>query len=470
MTTTASPTTVPPAVTAGRRDAVTHDDRWRHDPIDLERARLLVDGHVTARAARTLGLDAALGCVLAEDVRAPQAVPSFDNSAMDGYAVRCATLVPHGKTRHRLRIDAAVPICTGQPIPVGMDAIVPVERIRISGRFLLIAGPVRPGDHIRPAGEEFAAGDVALRAGLPLSPSALGLLSLLGYARVRVVPRPRVAILVTGDEIVAPGAPLGSGQVHDANGPLLRALVADSGGRVVSCERLPDDRARIEDAIRRLTLDSDLLCTSGGASVGARDHLFAALAACGQVVVRELAIKPGRPTTFALVAGKPVVSLPGNPFALQSGFEALARPALLQLAGRSDRERESLAMRAAVTIAHQRGRLEYLPVHVAATADVPHASPIERRGSAMLSGIASSGFVAILPASRGDIAAGESVDVQRWGPAGIPCQQLGAGVSPQRSAAPGGAETLLGEGPRSAAGWPREPPGSCRTRAQTPST
>lgn len=422
MTTTAPPSTVPLAVTEGGRDAGPHHDRWRHDPVDLERARRLVAGHVTARVARTLGLDTALGCVLAQDVRAPRAVPSFDNSAMDGYAVRCATLVGRGTTGYRLPIDAAVPICTGQPIPVGTDAVVPGERVRVSGRFLVLAGSIRPGDHIRPAGEEFAAGDVALPVGVPLSPSALGLLSLLGYARVRVVPRPRVAILVTGDEVVAPGAPLGSGQVYDANGPLLRALVVDSGGRVVSCERLPDDRARIEEAIRRLTLESDLVCTSGGASVGTRDHLFAVLAAHGEVIVRELAIKPGRPTTFALVGGKPVVSLPGNPFALQAGFEALVRPALLQLAGRSDREREPLTMRAAVTIAHLPGRLEYLPVHVAITAGLPHVAPIERRGSAMLSGIASSGFVAILPASRGDIAAGELVDVQRWGAAPIPGQ------------------------------------------------
>ncbi len=385
-----------------------------HAPMDLEIANSLVADLVSVLAARALPIGEIAGCVLAEDILTPRAVPAFANTAMDGYAVRCAALQPAGETRWRMPIEAASPICTGQPIPDGMDAIVPIERVRVLGQVLEVDGPVGPGDHIRLAGEELGLGELALSAGTRLSPAALGLLSLLGLTRTAVVPRPKVAILVTGDEVVAPGAVLGIGQTYDANGTLLPALITESGGRVVGVERLPDDPARIAAAVGRLASRCDLLCTSGGASVGTRDHMAVVLAAQGRVIARELAIKPGRPTTFAIIDGTPVFALPGNPLALHAGFEALVRPTLLHLAGRTDLHRERLSARASAPIAHRPGRVEYVPVDVSVSSDGLVAQPIERRGSAMLSGLAMSGFVARLPAEAGPIAVGGAIVLERW--------------------------------------------------------
>lgn len=387
-----------------------------HAPIDLAVARSLVAGQLPALAPRALPLAGAHGCVLAADVRALRPVPAFDNSAMDGYAVRCASLERAGRGAWRLPAATAVPICTGQPIPDGMDAVVPLEVVRPLGPVLEITTPVQVGDHIRLAGEELAAGDLALPAGTRLSPAALGLLSLLGYARAMVIPKPKVGVLVTGDEVIAPGTALKTGQTYDANGPLLRALVVEAGGRVVAFERLRDDRTRIAETVQRLATRCDLVCTSGGASVGARDHATAVLAAHGRILVRELAIKPGRPTTVALVGETPVFALPGNPFALQAGFEAIVRPALARLAGRPDLDRERATARAVARIAHRAGRVEYVPVAVTASPDGLAARPIERRGSAMLSGLASSGWVAVLPADGVAVEVGGSIRIECWAP------------------------------------------------------
>ncbi len=379
----------------------------------LAAARALLLGRVAPLPATSVPLAAAHGRILASDVRAPRAVPAFDNSAMDGYAVRLAMMEPAG-VGWRVPVSEVTPICTGQPVPRGVDAVVPLERVRVTGSWLEIDGATQPGDHIRPAGEEFRAGEVALSRGSLLSPAALGLLSLLGCTMVDVVPAPRVAILVTGDEVVAAGSPLHQGQVYDANGPLLGGLVAEAGGRLVAREHAPDDAALIGAATSRLAADSDLVCTSGGASISSRDHMFATLAARGDVLVRELMIKPGRPTTLAVVSGTPVVSLPGNPFALLVGFEAIARPALLRLAGRQAVTREQRTIPAATDIVRAGGRFEFLPVRIELGSAGPLAWPLEHRGSAMLGGIAGSGYVALIPPEVGTVRAGEPLTVERW--------------------------------------------------------
>lgn len=373
---------------------------------------MLLDSTTALPSAR-VPLDAAHGRILAVDVHAPRPVPAFANTAMDGYAVRTMAIERVGGAR-RVPLSEARPVCTGQPIPPDADAIVPLERTRAAADWIDIDGETRPGDHIRPSGEEFRAGDLALARGTLLGPAAIGLLSLLGFETVDVIPAPRVGILVTGDEVLAAGTPLGPGQVYDANGPMLQALVAEAGGRLVACEHVRDDAARIAAAVSGLAAHCDLICSSGGASIGSRDHLFATLSATGRVLVRELAIKPGRPTTLALVDDTLTVSLPGNPFALLVGFEALARPALLRLAGHDRCVRDQRAVPAAADISRAGGRLEFLPVRVEDGTDGLAAWPLERRGSAMLGGIATSGFVALIPPEVGSVKAGDMLTVERW--------------------------------------------------------
>ncbi len=380
--------------------------------VPLEDARAVVLGLVEPLATVVASIDRALGCRLARDVIAPFPQPRFDNSAMDGWAVRAAAVPAGGGAIPR---SAASPISTGMPIPDDADAVVPVERVRTRDDFLQIEGAVAAGDHVRRAGEEIAAGAVALEAGSRLTPGALGLLSGFGYAALPVVPPPRVAILVTGDEVAVPGEPLGDGQVYDADGPLLRALVREAGGEVVAFERVPDDPRRIGQSLVRMAGGADLVCSTGGASVGTRDHLVAALARVGSVRIHQVDMKPGRPTSMGMIGRVPAFILPGNPLAVLLGFEALVRPALRRLAGHPDTLRPRIRATNREVIEHRPGRLELVPVRLL-PGRPPEAIVAARRRSAMLSGVAVADGLAFLEAERGTIEPGEPITVEAWGP------------------------------------------------------
>lgn len=382
--------------------------------VDLDVARVMVLERVRPLDPAERPLGRARGCRLAVDVLAPIPLPPFDNAAMDGYAVRLGP--GQGSVRSVLRSDAW-PIATGMPVPPGADAVVPIEHVHQAPERLDFDTDVRPGDHVRRAGEELAVGRLGLAADSRLTPAAIGLLSSFGLDSVPVIPPPRVAILVTGDEVAAPGLALPPGHIYDADGPLLRALVEEAGGEVVASERLPDDPVRIGKWLVNLASEADLVCTSGGASLGTRDHLIARLRHLGALLIHQLAIKPGRPTSMGLIDQTPVFVLPGNPLASLVGFEALVRPALRRLAGDTDplRPRSSAIARAA--IAHRPGRLELVPVRSVGAGPVAEVEAVIERGSAMLSGAALAHGLALLHADRGGVAPGERVTVEWWGTA-----------------------------------------------------
>ena len=380
--------------------------------LDVARAMVLARVRAMDPADRPLGR--ARGCRLAVDVTAPIPLPPFDNAAMDGYAVRLGS--GQGSVRSVLRSDAW-PIATGMPIPPGADAVVPIERVHEAPERLQFDTDVRPGDHVRRAGEELAAGSLGLAAGSRLTPAAIGLLSSFGLDSVPVIPPPRVAIMVTGDEVAEPGLALPPGHIYDADGPLLRALVEEAGGEVVASERLPDDPVRIGKWLVNLAQEADLVCTSGGASLGTRDHLIGRLRELGSLLVHQLAIKPGRPTSMGMIGGTPLVVLPGNPLASLVGFEALVRPALRRLAGDADPLRSRSSAIARGPIAHRPGRLELVPVRSVGAGPVAEVEAVIERGSAMLSGAALADGLALLDADRGGVAPGERVTVEWWGTA-----------------------------------------------------
>ncbi len=380
--------------------------------VDLDVARVMVLERVRPLDPAERPLVRARGCRLAVDVRAPIPLPPFDNAAMDGYAVRLNPA--SGSARWVPRSDAW-PISTGMPVPPGAHAVVPIERVHERRDRLEFEGDVRPGDHIRRAGEELAKGRLGLAADSRLTPAAIGLLSSLGLVSAVVTPRPRVAILVTGDEVADPGSALPPGHIYDADGPLLGALVEEAGGEVVAAERLHDDPVRIGSRLARLAQDADLVCTSGGASLGSRDHLIGRLCQRGSLLIHQLAIKPGRPTSMGLIGGTPVFVLPGNPLASLAGFEALVRPALRRLAGDADPLRPSSSATARTLIAHRPGRLELVPVRIVGAGPVAEVEAVIERGSAMLSGAALADGLALLEADRGAVAPGEHVTVEWWG-------------------------------------------------------
>jgi molybdopterin molybdotransferase len=386
------------AATAGRRELQ-----------ELGTVRAMIRRVVLPLPVKLERLDRVRGRRLGKDVLARVALPPFDNAAMDGYACRAAVV---GAAHGSLDVSEADPICTGMPIPAGMDAIVPIERTRRSGERIEVEGPVRAGDHVRRSGEELERASVALRAGVRLTPAAIGLLAAVGVGEVPVIPRPRVAILVTGDEIVGVADELLPGQIHDADGPLLAALLEDAGAEVVAHERLRDDRSRIGRALARLAAEADLVCTTGGASVGTRDHLIDLLGTLGTVEVHQIAIRPGRPTSMGLIGETPVFVLPGNPLALLVGFEAIVRPAVRRLAG-VEMLRPSCECVAGEPIDRHERLASLVPVGLS-SGSPSIATAVRQRGSAMLAGAAVADGMAFVEAGPRSVEVGERLTVERW--------------------------------------------------------
>jgi len=305
---------------------------------------------------RELSLDDADGGVLAEDIAAQWPLPPFDNSAMDGYAVRASDIaaatadapvtlpvtgeVAAGDTReHQLVPGSCLRIMTGAPLPGGADAVVPVELTDGGTARVAISQAVAAGASVRRAGGDAAAGDALLAAGSRLGPAPLGLLAAAGRASVLARPRPRVAVFSTGNELAAPGTPITRGRIWESNSFMLASAARQTGADAYRQPSVPDDAdqvlAVIEDAAGR----ADLLVTSGGVSMGGEhDVVKAALQTLGTVRFRKVAMQPGMPQGFGVIgaASTPILTLPGNPVSAFVSFQLFARPALRALQGTTD--------------------------------------------------------------------------------------------------------------------------------------
>ncbi len=292
----------------------------------------------------------ALGRVLAEDLVSPVDVPPLDNSAMDGYAVRCADVLSDGVALPQSQRVAAgqlgselVPgtcarIFTGAPVPQGADAVVMQEQCEAGPEGVRFLTVPKPGQNIRRRGEDIAQGAMVLSRGLRLSPAALGVAASVGAAHVKVFKQPRVAVLTTGNELVMPGQPLPPGAIYNSNRHTLRGLIQAAGARSSDLGIIPDDLATTRAKLRQAAQDHDLIVTSGGVSVGEEDHLKAAVQAEGELNFWQLAIKPGKPFVFGRIRRSDgshalYMGLPGNPAASFVTFLLLVRPVLGVLAG-----------------------------------------------------------------------------------------------------------------------------------------
>ena len=300
---------------------------------------------ILARFARLPGemvpLAEAVGRVLAENIVASAPVPPFTNSAMDGYAVR-AVDTEHATVAAPVRLSVtdttiaggvasvveagrAVRIMTGAPLPTDADTVVPVEATDGGTETAALTAPAVAGANVRRAGSDLSAGAVALVAGTRVTPGAVAVLAALGVARVPVVRRPRVAVLCTGNELVPPGVVPGPGQIADANGPLVAALVAQWGGEAVPLGIVADDPAAVRDALAGAEA-VDFIVTSGGASVGLFDVMRPLLADAGAAVFTRVRMRPGQPCAFGVIHGVPLLALPGNPGAAFVTFHVLPAP------------------------------------------------------------------------------------------------------------------------------------------------
>lgn len=389
----------------------------------------------------------ALGCVLAAPACARVDVPPFANSAMDGYAVR-AQDVADAPTRLRVlgRVLAgstspspigageAIRIMTGAPVPPGADAVVMVEQTSQpegDGGDVVIEAPVRAGENVRGAGGDVRAGEQVLGAGAVVGPTQLAALVSAGCTEVTVVPRPRVGVISTGDELVDLGQPLGPAQIYDSNRPMLLALVAEAGCAALDLGRAADDEAALEARIERALADVDALVLSGGVSVGDVDVVRMVLERLGKGEARwmQIAIRPAKPFSFTPLAGPggvvPAFGLPGNPVSSAVGFELLVRPALRAMAGQRATERPRLRARAAQDLRRRPdGKIHFLRVTLEAVTGAGSddgapewsASPCPGQGSHQIRSMGLADGLAVLPDGDGALA-GEPVEVIVTNPA-----------------------------------------------------
>ncbi|MBO3101068.1 molybdopterin molybdotransferase MoeA [Cellulomonas fengjieae] len=372
-------------------------------------------------------LDDADGLVLAHDLVTDEPLPRWDNSAMDGYAVRQADVTELPAT---LRVVADLPagsadeplvtpgtaarIMTGAPVPTGADTIVPVEATDAGTGTVVVREAPPAGTHLRRAGEDAVPGDVVVTAGTLLGPAAIAAVASLGRPVVRAHRRPRVAVVSTGDELVAPGTPLRRGQIPDSNSWLLAAAVREAGGIPVRFGPVPDDVAVLRELLAGL--DVDAIVTSGGVSVGAYDVVKAALADEPDVEFVSVAVQPGKPQGLGrLPGGTPIWTLPGNPVSSFASFEMFVRPAILRMRGLRDVERPT---RQAVTDegwTTPPGRAQLMPVRWVGPDRVVRATA-RGSGSHLVARLALAEGLAVIPAEIDRVAAGDRVTVLKVSP------------------------------------------------------
>src|SRR5574340_514414 len=288
----------------------------------------------------------ALGRVLAQPLVSTVTVPPLDNSAMDGYAVACASLnaggetrlrvaqrIPAGSVGHALEAGTAARIFTGAPVPPGADAVVMQEDCSMEGDTVVIRKSPRLGENIRRAGEDIAAGHQVLDAGVKMRAQEMGLAASIGLADVPVYRKLRVALFFTGDEIVMPGEPLQEGEIYNSNRYTLLGLLEGMCCRVADFGIVPDSLEATVEVLNQAWHEADLIVTSGGVSVGEEDHVKAAVESLGKLDMWKVAMKPGKPVAYGTVQGTPFIGLPGNPVSAFATFCLFVRPYILRCQG-----------------------------------------------------------------------------------------------------------------------------------------
>ncbi|MGI5120161.1 gephyrin-like molybdotransferase Glp [Marinactinospora thermotolerans] len=379
-----------------------------------------------------LDLLRAHGGVLAETVASPVALPQFDNSSMDGYAVRAADVaaaVPGAPVTLPVVADipagdassGAIPpgtcarIMTGAPMPTGADAVVPVEWTDGGVARAAIHHPVRPGNAVRRAGEDVEKGTTVLREGARVGAAELAVLAAVGRRSVRVRPRPRVVVLSTGEELVEPGEPIGPGQIWESNSFMLTAAARDAGCDAYRHGFIGDRPETVLATLDDVVPRADVIVTTGGVSMGAYDVVKEVLSRLGTVRFEQVAVQPGKPQGFGTVGSPatPILTLPGNPVSSFVSFHLFVRPALFRLRGLPPEPLPSVRARLAEPVTSPRGRRSYLRAVVEYDADGYTAAPALRQGSHQLSALAEANALVVIPEDVTELPAGEEVEALR---------------------------------------------------------
>ncbi|MDQ6650059.1 MAG: molybdopterin molybdotransferase MoeA [Actinomycetota bacterium] len=385
---------------------------------------------VAPLAPLDLSLLDAHGCVLAEDIVATGPLPPFDNSAMDGYAVRRGDLlrasaaapvslpvvgdIPAG-TASPLSVQPGfcVRIMTGALLPSGADAVVPLEWTDGGIANVRIERTPEPGQHIRRAGEDVRTGDLVAAAGTHLGAAQIGLLAAAGRPAVAVRPRPRVVVVSTGSELVEAGSHVGPGKIVDSNSFALTTAAREAGAIAYRVGIVPDDPQQLLTTLEDHLIRADLIVTSGGVSVGAYDVVKEVLGRLGTVAFDRVAMSPGMPQGFGVIGPDrtPFFGLPGNPVSALVSFEVFVRPALRRMLGAEPLQRPTVTARAARPLHAPAGRRGFVRVHLEVTDGAYVVSPVGGSGSHLLAGMAAANALAVVPEHVTEIAAGDPVTV-----------------------------------------------------------
>lgn len=393
--------------------------------ITVDEALAAVLGRVRTLGTEMTPLVDSVSRILRAPVVADRDLPPFNRAAMDGFAVRSADVREEGTSLHvvgeiragvwpdrKVEAGKAVRIMTGAPVPEGADAVIQVERTTMTGATEVRIGvAVSTGQNIVSRGSEAAMGDELLRPGLRIGPAHLAVLASVGVTEPVVSRRPRVAVLVTGDEVVDPGARPSAAQIRNANGPALTAAVREAGGTPVDAGVVPDDPGSTRMAIERsLLAGHDAIVLSGGVSAGDFDFVEKALGELGVIAhVTAVRVKPGAPFVFATHGDTLIFGLPGNPVSAQVTFELFARPALLKMQAAAAFLRPKLAATLEAPLVNRSGRRNYLPVIARAGEGTLRATPVRTQGSGDTLAHATANALAVLDPDQTSMAAGDRV-------------------------------------------------------------
>jgi len=394
--------------------------------ISPKTALKTVMDHCDIRGTAVVAAASALGHVLAENLEANEPFPRFDNTAMDGFAIRSADTA--GRTavdparlevvdsvfagevgKRRIRRNEACRIMTGAPIPPGADAVAAKEVVSLEGNRILIDHEIKKGRHVRRQGEEARRGDVIIRQGATVDAGVTACIASLGCARVRVYRKPTVAVIATGDETIAPGRRLRPGQIYDSNSYMLTAALRQMGMAPVRVRHIGDRPSALQSATAAALRAADVLVVTGGISVGDRDYLREVL---GRQRVKEVfwrvKQKPGKPLYFGARGRRVVFGLPGNPAAVFTCFYAYVYPALRRMAGHGDTRLPVWRLPLAASVKQDPVRWRILKAKTI-TGDRPAVRPLSRQASHMISALVETDRLIVIPPGDGRIDAGTVV-------------------------------------------------------------
>jgi molybdopterin molybdotransferase len=396
--------------------------------LSVEQAQESVLRAVRELAPETRSISGALDYFISEKIVSPCHVPPFDNSAMDGFALRSADTADAGNPAPvRLEVTGTIRagdpsslaiskgecarIMTGARIPKGADAVVKIEDVHIDDGHILLTQPASEGENVRRTGEDIRKSQVLFLPGTRLRPQELGALASLGIPSVSVTRKPVVSLLTTGDELVAIDEPLTLGKIRDSNRYSLSALLRGLGCQVVELGIIPDDARRMKETFTKALADTDVVISTGGVSMGEYDLVRDTISSLGRIEFWKVKIKPGKPLLFVIAQGKPVFGLPGNPVSCVVCFELFVRPALLKMMGSTTLFKEELEARLASSISKEKGRAEFKRGKMWREGDLLLVGLTGPQGSGILTSLVDANCLLRLPEETEEMARGESVRV-----------------------------------------------------------